>query len=208
MKGIFITFEGGEGCGKTTQLALLREYLESRGRAVEVTREPGGTPVAESIRELLLDPANTAIGATTELLLYEAARAQHVDERIRPALDAGCIVLCDRFADSTTAYQGAGRCLPPEIVHRLHEIATRGVWPQLTIVIDLPVEEGLRRVRKYRESDRIERETVAFHERVREGFLELSRLEPDRVRVVDGAQPVDAVAADIRALTDPLLEAV
>jgi dTMP kinase len=207
MKGIFITFEGGEGCGKTTQLALLREYLESRGRTVEVTREPGGTPVAEAIRALLLDPANTAIGATTELLLYEAARAQHVDERIRPALDAGRIVLCDRFADSTTAYQGAGRCLPPEIVGRLHEIATRGVWPQLTIIIDLPVEEGLRRVRQYRDSDRMELEAVAFHERVRDGFLALSRREPDRVRIVNGAQSIEAVAADIRALVDPLLEA-
>lgn len=206
MSGLFITIEGVEGCGKSTQVERLRQYLATRGYEVEVTREPGGTPIAEAIREILLDPAYSAMGAATELLLYEAARAQHVDERIRPALEAGKVVLCDRFADSTTAYQGAGRGLPEDAVFRLHEIATRGVWPRLTIVIDVPVEEGLQRATRDGASDRIEREMPAFHERVRAGYLRLAEREPERVRVVDGTRSIDAVAADIRALVDDLLE--
>jgi len=138
MKGAFITLEGVEGCGKTTQMTLLRDRLETEGRRVLLTREPGGTPIAEAIRDILLDPANTALSPVAELLLYEAARAQHVAERIRPALDEGAIVICDRFADSTTAYQGAGRVLPGDAVRNLHRLATGAVWPDLTIVLDLP----------------------------------------------------------------------
>jgi len=202
MKGPFITVEGVEGCGKSTQIALLKEYLESRGRAVVVTREPGGTPIAESIRGILLDPANSALSPMAEAFLYAAARAQHVDERIRPALDAGTAVISDRFADSTTAYQGAGRELPPETIQSLHAFATRGTWPDLTFVLDLPVEVGLRRAGHGNELDRIELEPLEFHQRVREGFLQIARKEPARVHVVDGTQSIEAVAAAIRDLVE------
>jgi len=206
MNGVFITIEGVEGCGKTTQIARLGDLLASKGYNVLLTREPGGTALAERIRELLLDPSNHAMSPLTELLLYEAARAQHVEERIRPALEAGAVVLCDRFADSTTAYQGAGRNLPRETVLALHRIATAGVWPDLTIVIDVPAAEGLRRASRVRRQDRIEGEPQAFHERVRECFLELARQEPHRVRVVDGMQSPDAVADAIAVLVAGFLD--
>jgi dTMP kinase len=206
MKGLFITFEGIEGCGKTTQIQRLNDYLRGSGHTVEVTREPGGTPIAETIREVLLDPGNHALAPMTELLLYEAARAQHVAERIRPALESGAVVLCDRFADSTTAYQGAGRSLSPEDVQRLHQLATQGVWPDLTFLIDLPVETGLDRVSLRGTADRMESETLAFHERVRQGFLELARREPRRITIIDGTQTAEAVAEAIRIQVDAFLK--
>lgn len=203
--GVFITFEGVEGSGKSTQIERLRQYLGSMGYAVVVTREPGGTPIAEAIREVLLDPANSGMCPAAELLLYEAARAQHVDELIRPALEASKVVLCDRFADSTTAYQGAGRGLTPEILSRLHEIATGGMRPDLTVVIDVPAEVGLARARHAGAVDRIEAESIAFHERVREGFLGLAKAEPERVKVVDGNRTIEEVRAEIVGLVDALL---
>ncbi len=206
MKGLFITFEGVEGCGKTTQLARLRAYLEERAFPLTVTREPGGTPIAEAIRSLLLDPANTAMSAMAELLLYEAARAQHVAEVIAPALDKGQVVLCDRFADSTTAYQGAARGLPDTEVERLHALATAGVWPRLTILLDLDPEAGLRRARQRGRADRLEQESLAFHQRVRQGFMRLAEQDPERIRVLDGTGSVDEIAAAVRALVDPLLD--
>jgi dTMP kinase len=206
-RGKFITFEGVEGCGKSTQLPLLQTHLESLGYAVLVTREPGGTPIAEAIRSVLLNPDNAAMAPITELLLYEAARAQHVAERIRPALDSDRIVLCDRFADSTRAYQCGGRGLPREAVGYINEIATGGLRPDLTLVIDVPAEIGLARAARSRPSDRIEREAISFHERVRAEFLKLAQEESDRVKVVDGEQTVDEVAARIRALAGVLLEA-
>ena len=206
MKGMLITFEGVEGCGKSTQIDRLARHIEAGGRAVLVTREPGGTPIAEAIRNLLLDPANAALCPVAELLLYAAARAQHVDERIRPAIAAGKTVLSDRFADSTRAYQGAGRGLDADLIAALYRIATRGIEPALTIVIDVPAEEGLRRAAHGRDRDRIEREAMAFHERVREGFLRIAEEEPGRVRVVNGLQSIEAVAAEVRALVDALLE--
>lgn len=204
MSGCFITFEGVEGCGKTTQIALLRDYLAAAGHTVVVTREPGGTPIAEAIRDVLLDPAHGAMGATAELLLYEAARAQHVHEKIAPALKAGQVVLCDRFADSTTAYQGAGRGFAPEILNQLHRMATGGIWPDLTVLIDLPVETGLERARERGRKDRIEQESIAFHQRVREGFLALAESEPERIRVVDGNAPVDSVHRAIRRAVEAI----
>ncbi len=207
MRGLFITFEGVEGCGKTTQIERLRQHLEAQGHTVLMTREPGGTPIAEAIRELLLDPAHDALSPAAELLLYEAARAQHVDERIRPALESGTTVLCDRFADSTTAYQGAGRGLPREELEHLHRIATGDVWPDLTLVIDRPVEAGLARARARGRADRMEQQDVAFHERVRQGFLELAARNPERVRIIDGTQSIDEIAAAIRALLAGLLTA-
>ncbi|NIA13489.1 MAG: dTMP kinase [Nitrospiraceae bacterium] len=207
-RGLFITFEGVEGCGKSTQLERLKAHLESRGRDVVTTREPGGTPIAETLRGLLLDPANSAMAPVTELLLYEAARAQHVARLIGPALEAGQVVLCDRFADSTTAYQGAGRGLAEDTLAELHAIATQGVWPDLTLVIDLPVELGLKRARRSGEGDRIEQESIAFHERVRAGFLRQAKSDPGRVRVVDGTGSVDQVGAAIGAIVDDVLEGV
>ncbi len=143
MTGLFISFEGIEGSGKSTQVQCLQAYLESAGYEVTVTREPGGTPIAEAIRGLLLDPENVAMSPTTELLLYEAARAQHVHERVRPALAAGRMVLCDRFVDSTTAYQGAGRGLGGEALERLHQLATDNLVPDLTFLLDLPADVAL-----------------------------------------------------------------
>ncbi len=200
MKGAFITLEGVEGSGKTTQMALLHDRLEADGHRVLLTREPGGTPIAEAIRGILLDPANTALSPVAELLLYEAARAQNVAERIRPALEEGRIVICDRFADSTTAYQGAGRVLPRDAVRELHRLATGALWPDLTIVLDLPVEEGLKRAGAAHTRDRIEREPVEFHERVRREFLRIAESEPRRVKVIDAAQSLEAIAAAIHAL--------
>ncbi len=205
MNGHFITFEGVEGCGKTTQIELLKTHLESKGYSVLVTREPGGVPIAEAIRAVLLDTGHDAMAPVTELLLYEAARAQIVEEIIRPALEAGRIVLCDRFADSTTAYQGAGRGLPMEEIERLHHLATRGVWPNLTFVLDLPVEQGLERARVRGRADRMEQQALEFHRRVRLGFLEIAAREPRRVKVITGAQPIEDIAAIIRDIVDATL---
>ncbi|MCC6486056.1 MAG: dTMP kinase [Candidatus Hydrogenedentes bacterium] len=202
MKCLFITLEGIEGCGKSTQLRLLREHLAARGFDVITTREPGGTPAAEAVRAILLDPAHKALSSTAEALLYAAARAQHVDELIAPALEAGKIVLSDRFADSTTAYQGAGRAVFMETIQALHSIATRGTWPDLTIILDLPAAEGLKRAAAGGAPDRIEQEPLAFHERVREEFLRIARAEPDRITVVDASRPVEAVSREIREIVD------
>ncbi len=205
MKGLFVTMEGVEGSGKSTQIALLKDYLQTKGRSVDVTREPGGTPIGEAVRTVLLDPANDAMDSMAELLLYEAARAQHVAQIIRPALGRGAIVICDRFSDSTTAYQGAGRGLSKEDMDRLHGLATRGLVPDLTILIDLPVAEGLARAKRYRDADRIELEPEEFHERVRQAFLRLAKDEPDRVKIVDGLLPMDKVAEEIRSHTEAIL---
>ncbi len=205
-RGLFITFEGVEGCGKSTQITLLHQYLESLRYDVEETREPGGTPIAEAIRDVLLSPDNASMSPVTELLLYEAARAQHVAERIRPALAAGRIVLCDRFSDSTTAYQGAGRGLSGEALRVLHAIATGDVCPDLTLVLDVPAQVGLARATRGGAPDRIEQESLAFHERVRAGYLRLAEAEPGRIKVVDGTRPVGEVSSAIRRLVDALLE--
>ena len=197
MIGMFITFEGGEGVGKTTQITLLKDALEADGRTVVVTREPGGTPIAERIRNVVLDAANAGMAPMTELLLYEAARAQHVEELIRPALERGDIVLCDRFSDSTTAYQGAGRSLNEADLETLHALATGGLEPDLTILLDLAPTMGLERASHRGEADRIELESITFHERVREGFLELAARYPERLRVVDATQDVETIAAEV-----------
>ncbi len=206
MKGVFITFEGIEGCGKSTQAHLLSRHLKAEGHDVVVTREPGGTPIAEAIRQILLDPANAAMSALTELLLYEAARAQHVHELIRPAIEAGSIVVCDRFYDSTTAYQGAGRRLPEIDFAGLHDMATGGLSPDLTLFLDLPVEEGLKRAANAAVPDRIERESIKFHERVRQGFLELAAQHPERVKTLDAVGRPEDIAIAVSALVDPLVE--
>lgn len=204
MRGKFITFEGIEGCGKTTQIELFAGYLREKGHEVIVTREPGGTDIGDQIREVLLNPHNVAIAPTTELLLYGAARAQHVEEKIRPAMKAGKIVLSDRYADATTAYQGAARNLPKEILKKLHEVATGDLVPDITFLLDLPAELSLKRARDRNiergHEDRFENEEMEFHKKVRKGYLEIAKREPGRVIVVDGSGDVDATFSCIVTL--------
>jgi len=191
--GYFITFEGIEGCGKTTQLRLLKERLQGAGLQVTSTREPGGCPIADKMRAILLDSENSAITPLAELLLYAAARAQHVQEVIVPALERGEIVLCDRFTDATLSYQGHGRKLDLATIGELNRLATGGVEPQLTVLIDCPVEVGLSRALARIEAtsgareERFELESVLFHERVRQGYLSLAAAFPARFVIVDGS---------------------
>jgi len=199
--GLFITFEGPEGSGKTTQLRLLAEWLRAQGCDVLTTREPGGTPVGDAIRSLLLDPAYGEMSPAAEILLFSAARAQHVSEVIGPQLERGGIVLCDRFADSTLAYQGYGRELPLDQLQLITAFATGGLTPDLTFFLDLPVIEGLRRKRRDDLDDwnRMERQELEFHERVRQGYLALAADAPERWVVLDGMQPVGEIQAQLRA---------
>jgi len=201
--GHFLTFEGMDGCGKTTQLRMLAQYLRERERVVVETVEPGGTDIGRQIRRILLDPANTAIHARTELLLYFASRAQNVEEVIRPALAGGNAVLCDRFTDSTLVYQGCGRGLAASVVLTLDRIACQGLRPDTTILIDIDLETSLNRARRRNErygqsESRIDDESAAFHEDVRKGYLALAEAEPERFIVIDGRAPIGDVARNIR----------
>ncbi|MDZ4168941.1 MAG: dTMP kinase [Coriobacteriia bacterium] len=198
MSGVFITFEGGEGTGKSTQIAALARRLQSAGVVVRLLREPGGTAAGEAIRRILLDPDHDGLSARAELLLYEAARAQLVAEVIRPALEAGEVVICDRFFDSTTAYQGYARGLDLAEVRELHATATGGLSPDRTIVLDIDPAAGLARATAHG-ADRLEREDIEFHKRVREGFLAIAAAEPQRVRVIDASGTIEDVAARIAA---------
>ena len=188
--GLFITFEGGEGAGKTTHTRFLANALREHGHEVVCLREPGGTTVGEQLRAIVLDPANTQLGIHTELLIYEAARAQIVTEVIRPALERGAVVLCDRFADSTIAYQVYGRGLPLDEVNRANEFACQGVWPDRTILMTTgsSAKAGLTRATRHHEADRLELAGAAFHERVNAGFARIAEEDPQRVRVVQSAQ--------------------
>ena len=191
MGGLFVTFEGGEGSGKSTQLARLAARLRARGTEPLVTREPGGTPLAEGIRELLLDPARRP-GAMSEVLLMEAARADLVANLVRPALEAGRNVLCDRYDDSTLAYQGAGRGLEPGLLESLNLAATGGLKPHLTLLYDVPAPVGLaRREHAAGDTNRLDREPADFHVRVRQRFLQLAAAEPARWVVLDGTATAD-----------------
>ena len=194
--GVFITFEGVEGCGKSTQIALLASRLTAAGVPVRVLREPGGTAAGEAIRQILLDPLHTGLDDRAELLLYEASRAELVAEVIEPALDAGEVVLCDRFADSTTAYQGHARGLPLDRVALLNAFATGETTPDLTIVLDIDPAVGLTRATGCG-ADRLESEGLEFHRRVREGFLAIARAEPGRVMVVSGEGGRDEIASRV-----------
>ncbi|MCC6625868.1 MAG: dTMP kinase [Chloroflexi bacterium] len=198
----FITFEGPEGCGKTTQARRLAALLEARGQPVCLTREPGGTPIAEQVRAILLRPENHAMLPAAELLLYLAARAQHTAEVIRPALRAGVTVLCDRYSDSTLAYQGFGHGLPLAEVEQMDSFATGHLRPDLTIYLDVPVAVGLARKRGA-EWNRLEAQTVAFHERVRAGYHTLIERAPARFLVLDGQRPEADLAAEIAATVVP-----
>ncbi len=181
MKGKFITFEGSEGCGKSTHSSLLFRYLKSKGARVIYLREPGGVRLSEMIRSILLDPVNS-ICAQAETLLYMAARAQVVEQIIKPALEAGKTVICDRFLDSTLAYQGFGLGVDIKLIQSLGNFATQGIKPDLTIFLDLPVKSGLKHRRDC--CDRIEQRSINYHQKVRQGYLKLARQEPQRIKIV------------------------
>lgn len=198
-KGIFVTFEGGEGSGKTTQITLLESRIKNKfpEKEVLVLREPGGTPLGEEIRAILLDVAHTGMADNAELMLYEAARVQLVCERIKPALEAGIIVVCDRFYDSTTAYQGFARGLNLEDVKLLNWIASLGLVPDATYLMDGEAKILLQRAAKRGPADRLEQEDVDFHERVRQGFLSIAMEEPERFAVLDATKTIEVLAAEI-----------
>lgn len=203
--GYFITFEGIEGSGKTTQIGLLAEHLDSLGYPVVMTREPGGCPIADKIRAILLDADNSSISPLTELMLYAAARAQHVSEVIIPALRQGNIVLCDRFTDATLAYQGSGRGIARESLDTLNQLACQSLRPDLTVLIDCDVSVGLKRARQRIElatgprEERFELEALDFHQSVRDSYLEIARKEPARFITVDGSASVEDISEAIVA---------
>ncbi|MBI3059750.1 MAG: dTMP kinase [Deltaproteobacteria bacterium] len=208
-----ISFEGGDGSGKTTQLKLLDNYLASRGKLCLSTREPGGTTLGEMIRKILLEAGKVEIASPTELFLYLADRAQHVHEVIRPALASGRLVLCDRFTDSTLAYQGYGRGVDLDMLRRLNQVASHGITPDVTFLLDCPVEVGLSRTAQRNmnlksggsREDRFEQERADFHERVRRGFLEMARVEPKRIYVLDASRPTEEVHHEIKKIVDEKL---
>jgi len=205
--GLFITFEGPEGSGKTTQIRLLSDWLGDQGREVLTTREPGGTRIGEAIRSILLSPVHTEMCAEAEILLFSAARAQIVRETLQPHLARGGVVLCDRFADSTLAYQGYGRLLDLDTLRQITAFATGGLVPALTICLDLSVVEGLRRKQggDQAEWNRMERERLDFQERVRSGYLALAASEPTRWLVLDAMREVEVIQAEIRRSLTALL---
>ena len=213
-KAIFITFEGPEGAGKSTQLVLLKDYLEKQGRPVIVTREPGGTPLAENFRGIVKHyQGEEPLYAETELLLFAAARAQHVRYVIAPALAAGTIVLCDRFADSTEAYQGAGRSQNADFLQRLNEFAMGACRPDLTLLFDLPPEVGLARAADrakniVNHNDRLEAEKIDFHQRVRACYLNIACREPARVKVLDATLSVEELFQKVKEQVDNALSEI
>lgn len=210
-KGLFITFEGIDGSGKTTQIRLLALHLKRRGHPVVVTREPGGTRLADRIREILLSSQSAGMQPTTELLLYFASRAENVARRIRPALEAGKIVLCDRFTDASLAYQGYGRQLGASIVRRLHQFTCQEIVPDLTLVLEIDPSSSVERARrrnraKQRDEGRLEQETLEFYRRVRRGYRTLARQEPRRVRVLPGNDPPRAVHQSVLTVIEPWIK--
>ena len=204
-RGRFITLEGMEGAGKTSRLADLRAFLEGRGIAVLTTREPGGTALGERLRDLLLAPDQAPMAPLTELLLMFAARSEHIQQVILPALDAGQWVLCDRYVDASYAYQGAGRDLGTAPVAALEALLPQGSRSDLTLLLDLPVELGLTRARNRSASDRFEQESLAFHSRVREAYLRRAAGQPQRYRVIDAAESPATVRTAVEAAVTELL---
>lgn len=211
MQGIFITLEGIDGCGKTTQLERLDRYLRGRSRRPVITCEPGGTEIGEKIRQVILDIRHQRMHAVTEMLLYAADRSQHVRELLRPLLDRGEVILCDRYADSTRAYQGVARGLDAALIEQLIAIATGGLTPDLTLLFDLPVETAA--VRRHARvnggtgaaDDRLDAERREFHQRVRQGFLDLAAAEPSRFAVIDASRSVEETWNQVKAAIDTLM---
>ena len=204
--GRFITIEGIEGAGKSTCMQVAAERIRARGLGLLETREPGGTPLGEALRELLLGHRHEGMADDTELLLMFAARAEHLRRRIEPALAAGDWVLCDRFTDATYAYQGAGRGIPESRIATLEQWVQGDLRPHLTLLMDLPVAQGLERAGRRSAPDRFERQALDFFERVRQGYLAIAAREPQRVKVVDASRDLEAVAADIRRLVDDFID--
>ncbi len=203
-KGKFITFEGSEGCGKSTQSKFLVDHLTAKGFPVKLVREPGGVVISEKVREILLDKKNMRMNNECETLLYMAARAQLVEEVVMPELGRGTVLVCDRFLDSTVAYQGYGCGVSVEAIKAMGLFATKGVVPDLTFFLDLPTEEGLRR--RGTERDRIELRSMEYHERVRAGYHQIARSEPERVIVIDGRKSKEENFTAIRARVEKLLK--
>lgn len=208
MRGIFISVEGIEGTGKSTQATLLAKYLKEKGYEVTQTAEPGGTRISLRIRELLLSPESTDMEPMTELLLYNAARVQHIKEIVMPALLRGEVVITDRFSDSTMAYQGYGRGIGLDLIDSLDSVATGRLRPHLTILLDIDVETGLMRNRKLQKHDRLELEDISFHEKVRKGFLGMAAREQDRIRLVDCSGDIEAVHRNIVGIVDAFFDAL
>ncbi len=202
-KGLFITFEGADGCGKTTQIKLVKDYLEKSGYEVVLTREPGAKGLGEKIREILLN-YDGIVSDRCESFLFLADRAQNIDTIVNPAVEKGKIVLCDRHIDSTVAYQGYGRGLNLERINKLNLLATDGRVPDLTIVFDIDVETSMQRVGK--EKDRMESAGIEFHNRVRNGYLEIAKNEPERVKVVDGREGIEKVFENVKDLVNKTLQ--
>lgn len=193
LEGIFITMEGPDGSGKTTQIDLLKKYLEHKGYDIVIAREPGGTVIGEAIREIILNPEYEEMGHMTELLLYASARAQLVNQVIKPALAEGKAVICDRFVESSAVYQGIGRGLGVDTVYEVNNYALGGVKPKLTIFMDLDAEEGIKRKKEQAELDRMEKEDLSFHKRVVDGYRQLAKLYPERIVPVDATLPIDTI---------------
>jgi dTMP kinase len=210
---MFITLEGIEGSGKTTQICRLVEFFEGRGIECVATRQPGGTLIGENIRSILLDPANSALEPLAELLLYMADRAQHINELIRPALKNGKTVVCDRYFDATLVYQGFARGLSIDLIGQLHQLLFDDLKHDVTLLLDLPPQVGLERAwqqlnngQRSGDESRFEAEAVAFHEKVRSGYLQLARLEPERFRIIDAAQTQNQVFAAMRKIVSSFLK--
>lgn len=210
---MFITLEGIEGCGKSTQSKLLKDWLEKKGREVFYSREPGGTRLGKKIRSILLDAENFDLTKKSELFLYLADRSQHVCQMIQPALKGGKIVILDRYADSTIVYQGYGRGLDIDLLYNLNDIAISGLWPDLTILLDVPVKIGLSRARSRNKADdksisegRFEAESLAFHDRIRQGYWQLAKKNKDRYVVIDGTEQKDRVFSRIKDKLERLFQ--
>jgi dTMP kinase len=206
LKGAFISFEGIEGTGKSTHTRMAAEYLRGKGYRVVQTMEPGGTKISLGIRELLLSPENKEMDHVTELLLYNAARVQHIKEVIRPALDTGAVVITDRFSDSTVAYQGHARGIDLKLIDSLDKIATGGLRPDITILLNIDTETGLARNKALNKIDRLELEDISFHERVRKGFIRIAAHEPERVKIVDCSEGVEKVHRTVMKIISDFLE--
>lgn len=197
MKGIFISIEGMDGSGKTTQIQKLREYFEKEGRKVILTREPGGTRISEDIRETILDIRNQEMGDITEALLYAASRAQHVHELIKPALEEGDIVICDRFVDSSIVYQGYARGLGEDMIRTINNYAIQGIMPDITFFLDIDHASGMERKKNQQELDRLEAEKERFHQLVREGYHRLVEKEGNRIVSIDASRSIEAIHEDL-----------
>lgn len=207
MTGKFISIEGIEGAGKSTQMAFVQQYLEQQGKCVVVTREPGGTELGEQIRELLLAPRENGMSHDTELLLMFAARAEHIEQKIKPALDRGDWVLCDRFVDATFAYQGGGRGIEQQRIETIADWTLKGLKTDLTLLFDLPVEVGQQRVvTRQQQKDRFEQEKTAFFQKIRDCYLQRAHDEPERIKLIDASQNIEHIQTQIGELLDNLLK--